>query len=70
MVDVQRSTIEQKEKYMLSNNTYKKPQHMGVSTRENLSLGFANKGANQNIFVIRLMESILPELATHKISFF
>ena len=48
---------------MLSNNTYKKPQHMGVSTRENLSLGFANKGADQSIFVIRLLESIIPELA-------
>ena len=55
---------------MSSNNTYKKPQHMGVSTRENLSLGFANKGADQSIFVIRLLESIIPELATDKISFF
>ena len=50
-----------------------------ASTRENLSLGFANnKGADQpsylhrliNVFVIRFLESIISKLAKCKISIF
>ena len=52
---------------------------MWVWTRENLSSGFVNnKGVDQTVqmrrlisaFVIGLLESIIPELATCKISIF